>query len=85
MFKDFHRRLQRDIKKIVDARVLAAEARLNGEIKVRVKWIFLTKIDDCIGNSCIILFAQAILSKTSQPLTDHCFISNNYINIHFTI
>ncbi|CAI8618880.1 unnamed protein product [Vicia faba] len=33
MFKDFHRRLQRDIKKIVDARVLAAEARLNGEIK----------------------------------------------------
>ena len=40
MFKDFHRRLQRDIKKIVDARVLAAEARLNGEIKVRVNGYF---------------------------------------------
>jgi len=34
MFKDFHRRLQRDLKKIVDARVLLSEARLNGEIKV---------------------------------------------------
>lgn len=36
MFKDFHRRLQRDIKKIVDARVLASEARLGGEIKVSI-------------------------------------------------
>ena len=34
MFKDFHRRLQRDLKKIVDARVLASDARLGGEIKV---------------------------------------------------
>jgi len=34
MFKDFHRRLQRDLKKIVDARVLSSEARLNGEIRV---------------------------------------------------
>lgn len=34
MFKDFHRRLQRDLKKIVDARALSAETRLNGEIKV---------------------------------------------------
>uniref|UniRef100_A0A2P2LWY2 Protein binding protein n=1 Tax=Rhizophora mucronata TaxID=61149 RepID=A0A2P2LWY2_RHIMU len=33
MFKDFGRKLQRDLKKIVDARVLAAEARLDGEIK----------------------------------------------------
>jgi len=36
MFKDFHKRLQRDLKKIVDNRVLLSEARLNGEIKVRV-------------------------------------------------
>lgn len=36
MFKDFHRRLQRDIKKIVDARVFASEARLGGEIKVSI-------------------------------------------------
>ena len=34
MFKDFHRRLQRDLKKIVDARVLASDARLGGEVKV---------------------------------------------------
>ncbi|MQL75179.1 hypothetical protein Taro_007547 [Colocasia esculenta] len=33
MFKDFHRRLQRDLKKIVDARLLASDARHGGEIK----------------------------------------------------
>ncbi|KAF4404894.1 hypothetical protein G4B88_006280 [Cannabis sativa] len=33
MFRDFHRRLQRDLKKIVDARVVASEARLGGEIR----------------------------------------------------
>ncbi|KAL4280181.1 hypothetical protein GQ457_03G008570 [Hibiscus cannabinus] len=33
MFKDFHRRLQRDLKKIVDARVLASDTRAGGEIK----------------------------------------------------
>ncbi|KAH0877146.1 hypothetical protein HID58_064540 [Brassica napus] len=32
MFKDFGRRLQRDLKKIVDARVLANNARTGGEI-----------------------------------------------------
>lgn len=36
MFKDFHRRLQRDLKKIVDARVLASEARLGGDIRVSI-------------------------------------------------
>ncbi|KAF3776486.1 Actin-related protein 3 [Nymphaea thermarum] len=33
MFKDFHRRLQRDVKKIVDARVTASNARLGTEVK----------------------------------------------------
>ncbi|KAE8707275.1 Actin-related protein 3 [Hibiscus syriacus] len=37
MFKDFHRRLQRDLKKIVDARVLASDARHGREVKV---WTF---------------------------------------------
>ena len=36
MFKDFHRRLQRDVKKIVDARVLASDARFGGEVKVSI-------------------------------------------------
>ena len=36
MFKDFGRRLQRDLKKIVDARVLASESRLHGEMKVSI-------------------------------------------------
>lgn len=34
MFKDFHRRLQRDLKKIVDARIVASAARLDGDVKV---------------------------------------------------
>ena len=36
MFKDFGRRLQRDLKKIVDTRVLTSEARLGGGIKVSI-------------------------------------------------
>lgn len=34
MFKDFNKRLQRDLKKIVDARVLASDDQLGGEVKV---------------------------------------------------
>ncbi|KAH0464020.1 hypothetical protein IEQ34_006806 [Dendrobium chrysotoxum] len=34
MSKDFHRRLQRDLKKIVDARIVASEARHGGEVKL---------------------------------------------------
>lgn len=34
MFKDFNRRLQRDLKKTVDARGPASDARLVGEITV---------------------------------------------------
>lgn len=40
MFKDFNRRLQRDLKKIVDARVLASDVRLGGELKVLIFIIF---------------------------------------------
>jgi hypothetical protein len=35
MFKDFHRRLQRDLKKIVDARVHSSNARVSGDAKVQ--------------------------------------------------
>jgi hypothetical protein len=35
MFKDFHRRLQRDLKKIVDARVRSSNARISGDAKVQ--------------------------------------------------
>uniref|UniRef100_A0A175YE29 Peptidase S9A N-terminal domain-containing protein n=1 Tax=Daucus carota subsp. sativus TaxID=79200 RepID=A0A175YE29_DAUCS len=37
MFKDFHRRLQRDVKKIVDAGVLASDGRVSDEIKGNTK------------------------------------------------
>lgn len=36
MFKDFHRRLQREIKKIVGARVHASEAKFSNEVKVSI-------------------------------------------------
>lgn len=36
MFKDFNRRLQRDLKKIVDARLLSSDACLGGEVKVSI-------------------------------------------------
>ena len=35
MFKDFHRRVQRDIKRLVDARVAASEQRSGNLMKVR--------------------------------------------------
>lgn len=35
MIKDFSRRLQRDLKKIVDARLLAYEARVGGDVKTQ--------------------------------------------------
>lgn len=34
MFKDFNKRLQRDLKKIVDARVLESDDKRGGEVKV---------------------------------------------------
>ncbi|XP_057776838.1 actin-related protein 3-like [Salvia miltiorrhiza] len=36
MFKDFQRRLQRDLKKIVDARVLASDHRLGGQVQAQL-------------------------------------------------
>jgi hypothetical protein len=39
MFKDFHRRLQRDLKKIVDVRVRASNARLGGDAKVQTFFV----------------------------------------------
>lgn len=36
MFKDFHKRLQRDVKKIVDARFFASVARPDGDVKVSI-------------------------------------------------
>lgn len=52
MFKDFHRRLQRDIKKIVDARLRASEARVGGELKVSFFFCFV----------CIMYLSMNLLS-----------------------
>ena len=45
MFKDFGRRLQRDLKKIVDARVLANNARTGGEITVNKKSCMMSVVN----------------------------------------
>lgn len=37
MFRDFGRRLQRDLKRVVDARLRLSEELSGGRIKVRVK------------------------------------------------
>ncbi|KAJ8438564.1 hypothetical protein Cgig2_024653 [Carnegiea gigantea] len=73
MFKDFHRRLQRDLKKIVDARVQASEARLGGEIKVSVSLVFVVHF--CADGSLapwrahvlILPLVPTIGSQRSQP------------------
>lgn len=38
MFKDFGRKIQRDVKKVVDARLRMSEELSQGRIKVRHIW-----------------------------------------------
>lgn len=76
MFKDFNRRLQRDLKKIVDARVLASDARLGGEAKVSIMLSFFLILLYCLYNPGLIseififyFFASGTTggSQCSQP------------------
>lgn len=41
MFKDFNRRLQRDLKKIVDTRSLASDARHGADVKVGMEYLII--------------------------------------------
>lgn len=66
MFKDFHRRLQRDIKKIVDARVFASEARLGGEIKVSIYDLSKQTIID--GFQQQLIYSYFFWVPQSQPV-----------------
>ena len=79
MFKDFGRRLQRDLKKIVDTRVLASEARLGGGVKVSIllftctiKGYFQTynisSIFTPVVTSAKILNMFVVLGLQSQPV-----------------
>ena len=48
MFRDFGRRLQRDIKRAVDARLKLSETLSMGRIKVRILTDdFLASLNDC--------------------------------------
>ena len=62
MFKDFGRRLQRDLKKIVDTRVLTSEARLGGGIKVSI--LESTRDKRCFQNYNISSFFIHVVTGT---------------------
>ena len=47
MFKDFDRRLQRDLKRIVDARLRITEQLSGGRIKVSVAYTYTYSIYIC--------------------------------------
>ncbi|XP_015689637.1 actin-related protein 3 isoform X1 [Oryza brachyantha] len=63
MFKDFHRRLQRDLKKIVDARVLASNARLGGDAKAQP--IEVNVVSHSIQRYAV-WFGGSVLASTSE-------------------
>ncbi|XP_075495075.1 actin-related protein 3-like [Primulina tabacum] len=66
MFKDFHRRLQRDLKKIVDARVQASDARLGGEVKAKPVEVNVTSHPI---QRCAVWFGGSVLASTSEFFT----------------
>lgn len=60
MFKDFGRKIQRDVKKVVDARLRMSEELSQGRIKVKyiyVEFIVFISVDCaivfCNENKCI--------------------------------
>ncbi|KOM30781.1 hypothetical protein LR48_Vigan01g033600 [Vigna angularis] len=82
MFKDFHRRLQRDLKKIVDARVLSSEARLNGEIRsqpveVNVLSHPIQRFAVWFGGSVLASTPEFFTGSTVKPVTTACELRSN--------
>lgn len=67
MFKDFHKRLQNDIKKIVDERVAATNARHHVEVKVSTTMIGFEFIRQYLNYSICVL---------SQPVVSGVFVDN---------
>ena len=78
MFKDFGRRLQRDLKRTVEARLKISEELSGGRIKVswtcnEVCYIWATAdlllVCVCVSSKCckIYQFANQSLIKISQP------------------
>ncbi|XP_074334302.1 actin-related protein 3-like isoform X2 [Apium graveolens] len=63
MFKDFHRRLQRDLKKLVDARILKSDARGIGGIKA--KPVDVNVVSHPIQR-CAVWFGGSVLASTPE-------------------
>ncbi|XP_015074111.1 actin-related protein 3-like isoform X1 [Solanum pennellii] len=63
MFKDFHRRLQRDLKKIVDDRILASDARLGGNVKAQP--VEVNVVSNPIQR-CAVWFGGSVLASTPE-------------------
>ncbi|KAK4429738.1 Actin-related protein 3 [Sesamum alatum] len=66
MFKGFHKRLQRDLKKIIDARVVASEARLGGDVKA--KPVEVNVVSHPIQRYAV-WFGGSVLASTPEFLT----------------
>jgi len=69
MFKDFGRRLQRDIKKIVDTRLKLSETLSGSHITVDIIFNFLTKVRTSHET---ILYVQLLNSVYVLAKTNRC-------------
>lgn len=70
MFRDFGRRLQRDLKRVVDARLKLSEELSGGRIKVRSHDSLISRLCDVIHVRCYLCsFLNAVLfSFQPKPL-----------------
>ncbi|KAM7487228.1 hypothetical protein LguiB_024712 [Lonicera macranthoides] len=66
MFKDFHKRLQRDVKKIVDARFFASVARPDGDVKAQP--VEVNVVNNPI-QSYAVWFGGSVLASTPEFFT----------------
>lgn len=83
MFKDFQRRLQRDIKKLVDARSLASETRSGGDLKVGCLLTFCDLFSECTSCSTENLLLKKLVSYNKNSFwVDPSLIKHLWNDLH---
>lgn len=60
MFKDFNRRLQRDLKRIVDARIVVSDAQLKEDLKVISELILSLHLIQSFHNYSLLIVLAAV-------------------------
>lgn len=60
MFKDFNRRLQRDLKRIVDARIVTSDAQLKEDLKVISELILSLHLMQSFHNDSLLIVLAAV-------------------------